>query len=145
MIKKILIGLLVAVVVMQFFRIDKANPAVNPENDLVQIVNTPEDVQHLLRAACYDCHSNETIYPWYANVAPVSWWIKAHVNNGREHLNFSEWGTFTDKRRLHKIEEIQEAINDEWMPLESYVPLHAEANLTREQRDLMLEWTRTLK
>jgi hypothetical protein len=145
MVKKILIGVLIVVVIMQFFRIDKTNPAVNADTNLVQIVSTPEDVQQLLRSACYDCHSFETVYPWYTNIAPVSWWLKQHVNEAREELNFSEWGTYSDKKRTHKIEEMQEALDEEWMPLDSYKLVHGDANLTRKQRDLMLNWVKTLQ
>ena len=74
--KKIIVGLLFLLVFIQFFRIDQSNPEVNPETNLVMVVHAPPESQQLLRTACYDCHSFETVYPWYANVAPVSWWIK---------------------------------------------------------------------
>ena len=145
MIKKILIGLLIVLVVMQFFRIDKTNPPVDASINLAQIVEVPTPVQELLTSACYDCHSNETKYPWYTNLAPVSWWIKDHIDHGREELNFSEWGSYSNKRRLHKIEEIAEMVDEKEMPLDSYTLIHFDANLSDEQRTLMINWSKTLQ
>ena len=92
MIKKIGLFLLAALVVMQFFRIDKSAPEVVQGDDFIALMQPSEEVEALLKSACYDCHSNQTVYPWYANVAPVSWWLQHHVDEGREHLNFSVWG-----------------------------------------------------
>lgn len=145
MIKKVLIVLLVVLVIIQFFRIDKINPPVDATINLIQVVEVPTTVQEILNSACFDCHSNETAYPWYTNVAPLSWWIKDHIDEGRDELNFSEWGSYSDKRRLHKIDELGEMVSEGEMPLKSYVIAHREADLSDAQRNTLLEWIKTLK
>jgi len=82
--KKILLGFGVVLIGIQFIRIDKSNPAADPSNDISQSLEIPEEVSSILKTSCYDCHSNETVYPWYSNVAPISWWIKQHINNARD-------------------------------------------------------------
>ena len=145
MIKKVLIVLLVVLVIIQFFRIDKINPPIDATINLIQVVEVPTTVQEILNSACFDCHSNETAYPWYTNVAPLSWWIKDHIDEGRDELNFSEWGSYSDKRRLHKIDELGEMVSEGEMPLKSYVIAHREADLSDAQRNTLLEWIKTLK
>jgi hypothetical protein len=143
--KKIIYGLLALLVIIQFIRIDKTNPEVDPELDFVVLSNTPRDIQNLLQSSCYDCHSNETIYPWYSNVAPVSWWIKKHVNDGRGHLNFSGWGEYDEKRKDHKLEEIIEEVEEHEMPLKSYLIMHSEAELKDTQREQLTTWIQSLR
>ena len=140
MIKKIAIGLTALVVVIQFFRIDKTNPVIVQENDFITITNPPENIQHLLKSACYDCHSNESKYPWYTNIAPISWWVKDHINEGRDELNFSEWGTYKEKRQKHKLKETIEVLEEGEMPLESYLIIHDEAKMTIEQKNEFIDW-----
>ena len=91
----------------------------------------------LLRAACYDCHSNETVWPWYAHVAPSSWFVAQHVDIGRRHLNFSTWADYPPSKADHKLEEIVEYVENHEMPLPSYLPLHPEAKLTDDDRRLI--------
>lgn len=138
--KKILSSLLVIVVVIQFFRIDKNNPEVNKTDDFIEITNPPLEIATILKSTCYDCHSNETKYPWYSNVAPISWWVKDHINEGRDELNFSKWGTFKEKRKDHKLEEAYEMLEEGEMPLNEYTWTHSEANLTVEQTSLLVNW-----
>lgn len=145
MIKKISIGLIALLVIIQFFRIDKTNPAIIQENDFITITNPPENVAAILKTSCYDCHSNETKYPWYTNFAPLSWWIKHHINEGREELNFSEWGTFKEKRKNHKLEECIELIDEDEMPLSSYLITHSDAKLTADDKGFLLEWFKEQK
>ena len=140
MAKKILAALAILFVVIQFFRIDKENPVYETSNDFLLVEQAPEGIQTIMKNACYDCHSNETVYPWYSNVAPVSWWLKDHVNEGREHLNFSEWATYDDDRREHKLEEFVEEVEEGEMPLDSYTWTHAEARLSDEDRQTLVDW-----
>ena len=140
MIKKIAIGFIVLLVIIQFFRIDKTNPTIIQENDFISITNPPENIKNLLKTSCYDCHSNESTYPWYTNVAPISWWVKQHINEAREELNFSEWGAFTEKRKKHKLEECFEMVEEGEMPLKSYLIVHDEAKLTTEQKNELVVW-----
>jgi len=132
--KRIIVGLIVIFVLMQFFRIDKNNPEFDPANDFIASMNPPQDIANMLKVACYDCHSNETRYPWYTNIAPLSWWIKDHINEGRRELNFSMWKTFNERRSNHKMKEGDEKVKDHDMPLKSYLIMHDDARLTDEQR-----------
>jgi len=136
----ILAGIVVLLVLMQFVRIDKTNPPVDPAQDFTAIANPPQDVAHILKESCYDCHSNTTTYPWYADVAPVSWYLRNHITDGRKHLNFSEWGTYTAKKADHKLEENIEMVEDGEMPMTSYTLLHPEGKLTKEEKEKLLTW-----
>jgi hypothetical protein len=143
MLKKILIGLLVVLVLIQFFRPEKNN-----SNDLTHDVSTkykvPEDVSQILRVACNDCHSNKTNYPWYAQIQPVAWWLNDHVTEGKEHLNFSSFTQLPIAVQNHKFEEVIEVIDENEMPLESYtyLGLHPEAKLTEDQKTALKTWAR---
>lgn len=138
--KKIALGFIALLVIIQFFRIDKTNPAIVQENDFISVTTPPENIKQLLKTSCYDCHSNESTYPWYTNIAPVSWWVKQHINEAREELNFSEWGTFTEKRKKHKLEEVYEEVEEGEMPLKSYLIVHSDAKLTTEQKNELVAW-----
>lgn len=138
--KKILIGILAIVVAIQFFRIDTVNPKVVLSNDFISITQPDEKTEKILRSSCYDCHSNETVYPWYANVAPISWWVADHIEEAREHLNFSEWGGYNEEKQLHKLHECYEEVEEGEMPLESYTLVHSEAKLSKEDREYLEEW-----
>ena len=139
-IKKTLIGLLIVLVLIQFIRIDKTNPTSNPELDIITTLNPPTDLAHIIKIACYDCHSNHTEYPWYTNIAPISFWIKNHINHARKHLNFSEWGSYNNKRAHHKLEECYEEVLEGHMPLPSYLWMHSEAKITNDQRKSLATW-----
>jgi len=131
------IGLIAAGIVLvaiQFFPIERTNPPVTTD------VPTPDDVKHVLRRACYDCHSNETTWPWYSHVAPVSWFVVHHVNKGRGDLNFSEWPLFDFETQWENLKDIREEVGDGEMPLRSYKILHPEARLSAAERDLLLRW-----
>jgi len=143
--KKIVLGLLIIVVVMQFFRIDKTNPEVNIADDFIAITNPPEEIATILKTSCYDCHSNESSYPWYSNIAPISWWLKHHLNEGREELNFSEWNTYSEKRKDHKLEELAEEVEEGEMPLNSYTWTHSNANLSVDQKNRLIGWSITTR
>jgi len=143
--KKILYVIVAIIVIIQFFRIDKTNPEVIAENDFVTITNPPEEVTTILKTACYDCHSNESKYPWYTNVAPISWWVKHHIDEGREELNFSNWKTFKAKKKDHKLEELIEEVEEGEMPLDEYTWTHADAQLTEEQKHVLVNWVKELR
>lgn len=143
--KKIFIGLLAIIIIIQFFRIDKTNPVSDPAIDMFAVEAVPSDVQSLLKTACFDCHSNTAKYPWYTNVAPVSWWIKHHINEGRDELNFNEWGSYSVKRKNHKLEEIEEMVEEQEMPLPSYLWVHTEAELTKQEQKNLIIWAKELR
>lgn len=143
--QKILIGLVVLLVIAQFFRIDKSHPPVNPKIDFATVTNVPDDINAMMKNACYDCHSHEVTYPWYTNIAPVSWWIKGHIRNGAKRLNFSEWGNYTNKQQRHQIEDCVEVLNDKRMPPKSYKFLHPEAQLSDDDRSKIVGWMESLE
>ena len=132
--------LFTGLLVIQFFRIDKTNPESDPSMDFLAVMQPPAEIGHLVKASCYDCHSNHTRYPWYANIAPVSWWLKGHIDHGKENLNFSEWGSYSEKKANHKMEECYDKISDKEMPLTSYLIMHSDARLTESQRTSITNW-----
>lgn len=138
--KKILVILLVAFILIQFFPIDKNNPAPTPQIDFLTIKNTPESTAKLIRNGCYDCHSNETKYLWYANVQPIGWFLKNHIDEGRKELNFSTFATYEPKRQAHKLHEAIDMIEQNEMPLESYVIAHSEAKFTEAEKQEMIKY-----
>ena len=120
-------------ILLQAFRIDKSTQAADPAKDFILVNQPDEDLGNLLKNSCYDCHSNQARYPWYTNIAPVSWWIKHHINEGSEHLNFSEWGSYSSRKADHKLKECVEMLEESEMPLSSYVLMHSDAALSSEQ------------
>jgi hypothetical protein len=98
-----------------------------------------------LKTSCYDCHSNKTAYPWYSNIQPVKWWLADHVNSGKRHLNFDEFNTYTTKKKLHKLDEITETINNGEMPLTSYTLIHSNAKLSSTDKSEIEKWVVQVK
>jgi hypothetical protein len=139
-IKRILIVLLIVLIGMQFISIDKTNPETNPNEDFVTIVNPPADIIEIMKVSCNDCHSHQTRYPWYSNIAPVSFWLKDHIKHGRGHLNFSIWGTYEPRKAHHKLEECFEEVKEGHMPLPSYLWTHKDARLSEAQRERLAGW-----
>ena len=139
-IKYFFIGLIFIFGIIQFIRIDKTNPKVEKSKDLISIYEPSAEVEGILRTACYDCHSYETTYPWYSNIAPVSWWLKHHIDEGREELNFSIWGDYTEEKANHKLHECAEEVERGKMPLPSYLYTHGDAELTGDQQDVLADW-----
>lgn len=140
MIKKILLGLLAVFIILQFFQIKKKPIEFDASQDFFTTVEAPDDLKMLVKDACYDCHSHETTYPWYASVQPVGWWLQHHVNEGKGHLNFSEWTTLPARRAGHKLEECYEEVEEHKMPLKAFLITHPEARLSDEQRAEMVAW-----
>jgi len=143
--KYILVGVAVFLVAAQFFKIDKTNPPVVAEQDFIEIENPSADISTRLMSTCYDCHAHTTTYPWYTDVAPVSWWVKRHINLGREKLNFSLWGSYTDNEKAHKLDECVEYTSKGWMPLGSYRWMHPEANMSDADRVALVQYFESLK
>jgi hypothetical protein len=142
--KKILVWsvgiLFVVFLLIQVKRPNRTNPPVNPSLVYTAHLSVPNNVDSMLRRACFDCHSNETHWPWYTNVAPVSWLIAQDVEEGRKHLNFSEWGTLKKGRMIKKLADIDGEVSDKSMPLPKYLKLHPEAVLTDADRDRLSKW-----
>lgn len=132
--KKISLIVLALLIVIQVFRIDKTIQPLDESKDFIALTSANSDIKNSLITACYDCHSNQPAYPWYSNIAPISWWIKNHIHEGNKHLNFSVWGDYSDKRKHHKLEECVEMIEEGEMPMTSYTLMHKEAKLTDIQK-----------
>ena len=145
MIKKILAGLVLLLVALQFVRPAKNESAGIGPNDLTAKHPVPANVAALLQRACYDCHSNNTRYPGYAAVQPVGWWLAWHVKDGKRHLNFSEFATYTPKRAKTKAGEIVDEVEQLKMPLKSYTWMHPEARLTPAEIKLIVAWAEDLE
>ncbi len=145
MIRKILVGLLVALVVIQLIRPARNNGAAQTSTDITHVTTVPDSTMQLLQAACYDCHSNHTKYPWYSNINPVGMWLNDHINAGKGELNFSEFATYTAKRKAHKLDAIAKTVKEHDMPLSSYLWIHTEARLTDAQRENIIRWADSAK
>ena len=143
--KNLLKVLLVAFIILQFFRIDKTNPPVDKKMDFLTIKKTPENLSKMIKSACYDCHSNETVYPWYAEIAPVSWYLASHVNDGKEHLNFSEWTAYNVHQKEHILKDLKEVMESHEMPLKSYLLLHENAKMNKNQYEAFSKWLSTIE
>ncbi|HEY0678245.1 MAG TPA: heme-binding domain-containing protein [Chitinophagaceae bacterium] len=143
--KKILLSLLAILVIIQFIRPARNLSNEVSANDITRLYAVPQDVQQVLKVSCNDCHTNNTVYPWYTNIQPVGWWLQWHVNEGKGHLNFSTFGSYEPKRQHHKMEEVVEMVDTNEMPLNSYLWVHKDAKLTAEQKTLLLNWANQLK
>jgi len=135
----------IGVLVIQFFRPTKNINNLNTQKDISKVVEVPKNIKHILKIACYDCHSNHTEYPWYAEIMPIGYLLKFHINEGKEHVNFSEFGKYSEKQQNKKLEDIEEEITDHEMPLAPYTFIHKEAKLTEEQIQQLLNWTKDAK
>lgn len=129
---------------IQLFQIDKNNPPIVVEKDFLSDVPT-FPLSNRIKDACYDCHSNTTVYPWYTSTQPLGWWIGAHIRNGRKKMNFSEWADYTSEEQRHLMEESVEVLEEMRMPLKSYVWLHPEAKLSDEERTQLIDFFKGLQ
>lgn len=145
MLKKILLGLLIVLIIAQFFQPSKNKGVAASEKDITHVVQVPDTVMSILKRACYDCHSNHTNYPWYSKVTPVNWWLKNHIDEGKKRLNFSDYASGNFKRKIRKLEEIAELVEKHEMPLSSYAWIHKESRLNDAQRKLIIDWANTAK
>lgn len=143
-IKTTLVVLLVVLVLIQFYRPAKNDGPIDVPSDISVAYAVPADVMNVLHKACYDCHSNHTEYPWYNNIQPVALWLADHVKEGKEELNFSEFGTFKTKRKLKKLKEIVHEVEEGDMPLSSYTLIHNEAKLTPQEKQMLIDWAKAL-
>lgn len=162
-VKKILSGVVLVLVVIQFFPPKKNNSGLglatvfiqsedlkrlfirNSANHISTAFKTSKEVQNILAYSCNDCHSNTTVYPWYCNVQPVGFWLAHHVNEGKEELNFDEFTNYSPRRQYHKLEETEEMLNENEMPLSSYTFIHRDAVLSAEQKQMLIDWTKNVR
>lgn len=142
--KKLLIVLLVVFVVAQAFRPEKNNSN-DTSKDISNSYVVPENVKTILAKACNDCHSNNTRYPWYAEIQPVAWWINDHVKDGKKHLNFNEFDGYRIARQYKKLEECIDEVKDGEMPLASYTIIHKDAKLSDDEKQILFTWCEIIR
>ena len=143
--RKILLGLLLVLVAIQFVRPAKNQSTGISTNDISKAYDVPENVNDILKKACNDCHSNNTVYPWYSNIQPVAWWLDHHIDDGKKELNFSEFTSYSPKKQHHKLEEVIEMVKEGEMPLNSYTWMHKNAKLTDAEKLTVSEWADNLR
>lgn len=136
-----LLILLGVFIVAQFFRPEKNLAEIPAEDDLFMMTDVPAEVAALLKNSCYDCHSDNTRYPWYSNISPVSWYLSKHVELGKEALNFSEFGSLEKRKKISKLSSICEVVESGSMPLVSFTIIHRDANLDENEQELICDWT----
>ena len=143
--KKTALALLVLLLAMQFFRPEKNIDSSDHMALFMTETYPPKKVKEVLAHSCTDCHSDHTDYPWYNAVAPVSYWLAHHIDEGKEELNFSEWASYNRDKKAHKMEAVAEMIEKGEMPLKEYTWAHAKARLTDEQKKAVISWARSSK
>ena len=144
--KFFLYAILIALILFQFYPKPKKNvSATMSSNDITMVHQVPTDVLQVLKTSCYDCHSNNTVYPWYASVQPVAMWLGNHIDEGKRELNFSEFGTYSIRRKYGKLEGINNEVKEGGMPLSSYTLIHRYAKLNDNQKLLLANWVTALR
>ena len=146
MVRVLKIMLIVGIILfagMQLIRPARTNPPVDESQTIFVRTQMTPQVAAILNRSCNDCHSNKTIWPWYANVAPISWWLTNHVNEGRRNLDYSEWAKSAADRQDRKLRQMCDEVTDGNMPLSSYLPMHPKARLSEEDKKTLCDWTAT--
>ncbi len=144
LVKYLAIGIVVLAIAIQFIRPDRTNPPIDSEKDILGVAYLKPDVRAVLERSCFDCHSNRTRWPWYSQVAPVSWLVSDDVQHGRRHLNFSEWKGYKIGKQLSKLESLISEVDKGEMPPKTYLVMHGNAALSANERDLVSGWAESL-
>lgn len=144
-VKKVLIAVVFATIVIQFFRPKRNENNQATRADIGKVLIVPKRLDGILKRSCYDCHSNTTRYPWYAEVQPFGWWLAGHISEGKEELNFNEFGNYSRRRQLSKLKAVANSIEDGTMPLSSYTLIHSNAKLSATEKKLMISWFHHVK
>lgn len=140
--KRILIGIAILLVVIQVVRPERTNPIGDGGRTIQARTQMTEPVSAILDRSCKDCHSFNTVWPWYSNVAPASWLVTHDVNEGREHLSLSDWAKYDKKKALNKLDEICDEVSDGNMPPGYYTMMHSAAKLSAEDQKILCDWTK---
>ena len=131
--------------IAQFIRPPRNDAGAESPQDIAAWFQPPQEVANILRVSCYDCHSNGTRFPWYAEVQPVGWWLNGHITDGKRQLNFTEFGSYRLRRQYKKLEEMTEQIEQGEMPLPSYLLIHTDSKLSPDGKELLLSWIRATR
>lgn len=144
-IKAGLLALLIILLAIQLIQPARNHNGQAVNEDISKISRVPEQVQGIFKKSCYDCHSNQTEYPWYTYIQPVGLWMNSHIREGKEELNFSEFAAYSKRRQLSKLKSIGESIQDGKMPLSSYTFIHQNARLSENEKALILDWVKNTR
>lgn len=144
-IKIIGLALLVIFTGIQFMPKNYNESDIILKTDFMTQFNVPKNIESLLKTSCYDCHSNNTYYPWYNKIQPVAWFLEYHITEAKEELNFSEFGNYSNRRKKSKLKSIMSQIRDNEMPLTSYTVMHKDAKLSEKDKQVLEEWLTNLR
>ncbi len=134
-----------ALIVIQFFPITLNESDTVPQSDFMKVNQVPATIKNRLQVSCYDCHSNNTNYPWYSKIQPAAWYLDDHIQEGKDELNFNEWATYSDRRKNSKLRSIISQIEEDKMPLDSYILIHRDAILSDEDKRMIIDYMTALK
>jgi hypothetical protein len=143
-IRWVVMGVIVLLIAAQAVRPSRNVPRGGVAHPVTELYPLPPDIDSVFRAACYDCHSDSTRYPWYASVQPVGWWLNNHIEEGKKRLNFSEFSSYRLRRQFGKFKDIASEIAEGGMPLGSYLIVHTDAKLTQAQKDRIASWAEAM-
>lgn len=143
--KKILLGLAIVLVVIQFFHPEKNIAEGVQANDISKAYPVSEQAENILKTSCYDCHSSNTVYPWYNSIQPVAWWLNNHVEEGKRELNFNEFAAYAPARQFKKMDEMKEQIDEDEMPLSSYTLIHRNAVLKDADKKILIQLSEAIR
>ena len=144
-VKIIALILLIVFVGIQFVPTERNQSNADFKTDFLIVNNTPEKIGVVLQTSCYDCHSNNTEYPWYNKIQPVAWFLEDHIKEGKKELNFNEWEAYSDRRKSSKLKSIISQIEDDAMPLSSYTLVHRDAILSPSEKALVMDYMKQLR
>ena len=143
--KKIFLAIFIGFVAIQFVQPARNTNGQVLATDITKVVFVPDSVQMLLKIACYDCHSNNTNYPFYTYIQPIGWLLNSHIQEGKKQLNFNDFGSLSKRRQASKLKSIASQIKDGEMPLPTYTMLHKNAVLGKTDKDLIINWANNTK
>jgi len=143
--KTLTLVLLIVLVAIQFFPTERNESDIVPKTDFLLVNKPPKEIAVILQGTCYDCHSNNTSYPWYNKIQPAAWFLEDHVKEGKAELNFNEWDDLSDRRKNSKLKSIINQIKDDEMPLFSYTLIHRDAIFSKSEKDLIIDYMKEIK
>jgi len=143
--KKIVVALAIVLIGIQFIPTSKNQTKKNPKTDFLVDFKASEEVTAIFKTSCYDCHSNNTYYPWYSKIQPMRFMMDNHVKNGKKDLNFNEFNKYSKRRQKSKLKSIISQLKDNEMPLKSYTIVHKEAKLSASEKVLIIDWIQKIK
>lgn len=137
--------MLLALILIQFIEPVRNESSASQPDDIFSRYAASDTIRAMINTSCYDCHSNNSKYPWYAEIQPVAWWLNYHIKEGKDELNFSDFAAFNTRFKSHKLDEIMELVDKKEMPLKSYLITHSEARLSEKDRKEIIKWAGELK